>query len=372
MKPAHRIATEQVAEAAADGLAVRLDLLDAVRRRVREPDVVVGADQEPRRARRRVVDGLAQAGVHEPDHGPDDVARGAELPQLPRLPDLAQHVFEQVALGVGVHPFEMQVVDLRDDLREHGGLVDDQAGAGHEVGDAPGGESGVEREDLLAHPGDQPLAVQRLRPRGPAQPLARHRLRVRSEGVARIAQAPSPLEDAGTGSRLRAAGGADARGVGRLEHVEEDEEAELLGVLGRVGVAAAVEMVADAVDAAAQIGGQGHRRAFTDCWFLIASARTWLPVRPAQRVCSASNACALHMPRRAIRAPPPGPRAPPCARPCRPRREDDDLATAREAADAVPPPAPCAIFQGPSVRAVPGDGGLGGPGPLRCARPGYA
>ena len=36
------------------------------------------------------------------DDGADDVARRAELAQLARLLDLAQHVLEQIALGVGV------------------------------------------------------------------------------------------------------------------------------------------------------------------------------------------------------------------------------------------------------------------------------
>ena len=63
VQPAHRVAAQSVAEPAPDRLAFRLHLLDPVRQRVREPDMVVGADQEPRGPGRRVVDGLPKARV---------------------------------------------------------------------------------------------------------------------------------------------------------------------------------------------------------------------------------------------------------------------------------------------------------------------
>ena len=103
-------AAQRVAETAPNGLAVRLDFLDAGGRRVRKADVVVRADQEPRRAGGGVVDGLAEAGIDQLHQGTDDVARRAELAQLAGLADLAQHMLEQIALGVGVHPVEMEVV----------------------------------------------------------------------------------------------------------------------------------------------------------------------------------------------------------------------------------------------------------------------
>ena len=152
----------------------------------------------------------------------------------------------------------MQVVHLAHDLGEHRRLVDDEARTGHEVGDASRRDPGVEREDLFADPGDQRFAVQRVRPGGPAQGIARDRLLARRAGVARIAHGPLTFEGARVDIGPGAARGADAGRVRRFEHVEEDEEAELLGVLGRVGVAAAIEMVADAVDAAAKLGGQWH------------------------------------------------------------------------------------------------------------------
>ena len=47
------------------------------------------ADQESSRARRRVEDRLSDPWIDKLDHGTDDMARGAELPELARLPDLA-------------------------------------------------------------------------------------------------------------------------------------------------------------------------------------------------------------------------------------------------------------------------------------------
>ena len=131
--------------------------------------MVPGADQESRRARRRIEDRLAGPRIDQPDDGADDVARRAELAEFAGLADLAQNMFEQVALGVGVDPVEMQVVQPADDLGEHSRLVDDQPGAFHEIGDAVRRQFGVKGKDLLAHPCDQPLAVQRLRPGRPAQ-----------------------------------------------------------------------------------------------------------------------------------------------------------------------------------------------------------
>jgi hypothetical protein len=48
-------------------------------------------------------------------------------------------------------------------------------------------------------------------------------------------------------------------GVDALDQVEEEQEGQLLGVADRVGVAAAEQVVADLVDPAAHVWGQGHR-----------------------------------------------------------------------------------------------------------------
>ena len=208
------------------------------------------ADQEACRARRRVIDRLADPRIDQPHQCADDVARCAELAEFARLPDLAEHVLEQVALGVRVHAAEMQIVQLAHDLGEHRRLVDHQPGTVHEVGDAICRELGMERKDLFAHPVDQLLAVQRMRPGRPAQEFARHRPDTGIVGVARIAQGPFALECACVSSGTWSLRRAHPRRVCRFVHVEVDQEAELFGVLGRVRIAAAEEIVADAVDAA--------------------------------------------------------------------------------------------------------------------------
>ena len=256
---AYGVAAESIAEATADRLPFRLHLLDAIRRRVRKPDVVISPHQEAGRAGGRVVDGLAEAGVDELHHGPDDVAGRPELAELARLSDLTEHVLEEIALGVGVDPLEMEVVYLAHDLGEHRRLVDDEARARHEVRDPFRCDVRIERENFLADPGDKSLAVQCVRPGGPAEVVARDRLFAGCAGVPWIAERPCPIERTCVGFGSWTARGADAACVRALEHVEEEEEAELFGVLGRIGVATAEEVVADAVDPAAEFGGKRHR-----------------------------------------------------------------------------------------------------------------
>ena len=193
----------------------RLHLLDAVRRRVREPNVVVSADEESGRTGGRVVDGLADSRIDKLDHGADDVAGRPELAQLARLPDLAEHVLEEIALGVGVDPLKVEVVHLAHDLGEHRRLVDDETRALHEVSDSSRRDLGVERKHFLANPGDQLLAVERVRPRGPAKGAARDHLLARRAGVPRIAEGPLPIEGARVGLRPGTARGADAGRVRR-------------------------------------------------------------------------------------------------------------------------------------------------------------
>ena len=253
-----RVAAQRVAEAAPHGLAVGLDLLDAGRRGVGQADMVPGADQKPRRARGRVADRLADLRIDQPHQGADDMARGAELAEFARLPDLAQHVLEQVALGVGVHLVEPQGIQLADDLGEHGRLVDHQPGAVHEVGRAVRRERGMEREDFFAHPIDQPLAVQRIRPGRPAQEFARHAADAGRAGVARVAQRPFAFVGAGVRGGARPLRRSHPGCVRCFMHVEIDQETQLLGVLGRVRIAAAEQIIADAVDAAPEFRSHGH------------------------------------------------------------------------------------------------------------------
>ncbi len=220
--------------------------------------MVPRADQKACGSRGRVVDGLADAGIDQPDQGADHMARGTELTKLACLFDLAQHVLEQIALRIGVHPVEVQIVQLTDNLGEHGRLVDYQPGAIHEVGNAVGREFAMEREYLFADPVHQTLAVQRRCPGRPAQTFARRRLHSRSAGVARVAQRPFAFEYTGVGVRAGPFRRTHPRGVGCLVHIEIDEEAELLGILRRIGIAAAEQVVADVVDAAPEFGCHGH------------------------------------------------------------------------------------------------------------------
>ena len=152
----------------------------------------------------------------------------------------------------------MQIVHLAYQLGKDSRLVDDQTGTVHEVHRAFCCDPGVEGEDLVANPSHQPFTVQRVGPVGPAQQVVRNRLRAFIRRVARIAEAPvaceSPFVRLSTGPVC----GADASRIRRLEHVEEEEEAELLGILGGVGVTAAEEMIADSVDAATELGRQRH------------------------------------------------------------------------------------------------------------------
>ena len=258
LQPLHGVPAQRVAETAPDGLPLGVDSFGSCRRGVGEPDVVPRADQEARRPCGRVVDRLADTGIHEADQRPDDVARRPELAELAGLTYLAKHMLEQVALGVRVHPVEMQVVQLADHLGEHGRLVDHQPGVVHEVRDAVCRKLRMERKDLLPHPVHQPLAVQRVRPGRPAQNFARHRRGAGLAGVARVAQVPVAVEGAGVGGGTRPLRRAHPRRVRRLVHVEVDQEAELLGILGRIRIAAAEQVVADAVDAAPELRCHRH------------------------------------------------------------------------------------------------------------------
>ena len=104
------------------------------------------------RARRRVKDRLPDPGIDKLDQGTDDMARRAKLAEFTRLPDLAQHMLEQVAFRVCVYPVKMQVVQLADNLGEHRRLVDHQPRAVHEVRNASGRKLGMKTERLPPSP----------------------------------------------------------------------------------------------------------------------------------------------------------------------------------------------------------------------------
>ena len=159
--------------------------------------MLVGGDQKAGGAGGGVIDRLADLRIHQIDDGADDVARRAELAEFAGLLDLAQHMLEQIALGVGVGLFQPQLVDQRHDLGQHGRLVDREARLRHEAHAEGVADAGEEREHLVAHEGDQLLAGHGVGPGRPAHPLARNGLDALGRRVQRIAQRPVAGEQAG-------------------------------------------------------------------------------------------------------------------------------------------------------------------------------
>ncbi len=78
--------------------------------------MVVSGHEEARRARSRVIDGLADLRGDDFHHGADDMARRAELAQFARLFYLLQDMLEQIALGVRIGPVEPKAIHQVDDL----------------------------------------------------------------------------------------------------------------------------------------------------------------------------------------------------------------------------------------------------------------
>ena len=100
----------------------------------------------------------------------------------------------------------------------------------------------------------------------PDMALAQDDQRIRSRGTVstpfvgafsglRSVQSPAKREVYSRPGRL---GLAQVGRVDALDHVEEEQEAELFGVGQRIGIAAAIEIVADLIDLAAHVGGEGH------------------------------------------------------------------------------------------------------------------
>ena len=110
--------------------------------------MLIGRHQETGGAGGRVIDRLADFRIDQIDDGADDVTRGAELAEFAGLLDLAQHMLEQIALGVGVGLFQPQLVHQGHDLGQHGRLVDRQPGLRHETHAEGVADGGEERETL--------------------------------------------------------------------------------------------------------------------------------------------------------------------------------------------------------------------------------
>ena len=77
-------------------------------------------------------------------------------------------------------------------------------------------------------------------------------------GVTRIPQVPVAVEGANVGCRARTVRGTDACSVRRLVHIEVDQEAQLFGILSRVWITTAEEVVANAVNPLPEFGRHRH------------------------------------------------------------------------------------------------------------------
>ncbi len=254
-----------IAVAALDALALDVHGLDAVGRRVGKLNVVEDGGQKARRAGCRVVGGFADFRVEHGDDSADNVARGAELAEFASRLDLLQHMFEQVALGVGVGFVEAQAIDLADYLRQHHRLVDHQSRAVHEVDRAACGDFGIEGENLIAQEADQILARESPSPMGPAETVARNAAQTTHRGcVERVAQLPVADVNA-FGGLLHQPGACLRLGVEPVGKVEEKQEGQLLGVGHRVGIAASKQVVADDFNVLAALRGEGHEFSLMGC-----------------------------------------------------------------------------------------------------------
>ena len=186
------------------------------------------------------------------------MARGAELAEFTGLLDLLEDMLEKIAFGIGIGFIQPQPVDERHHLGKDGRLVNDQTGAIHEIDSRAFRHLQTEREHLVTNKGCQPGATHAARPYAPAQPIAGNGGLTGRRGVQRILQRPRVAsEDAGEG----ALGGAGAIGVvliQSLDQIEEEQERKLFCVAHRVGVAAAVEVVADLVNAPSHVSRHRH------------------------------------------------------------------------------------------------------------------
>jgi hypothetical protein len=190
----------------------------------------------------------------------------AELAQFAGLLDLAQHVLEQIAFGIRIGLLEPQLVDEGYNLGKYGRLVDGEPRLGHEAHAVGVTNFGEEREHLVADPSYQLLTRHGIRPRRPPHALARHGFDASRRCVQRIADGPL----AGKQARIGAAGGPGLAQIGAvdpLDHVEEEQEAQLFGIGKRVRVAAPIKVIAYLIDLAPHIRGEGHCRPLMQRFF---------------------------------------------------------------------------------------------------------
>jgi hypothetical protein len=174
--------------------------------------------------------------------------------EFARLFDLAEHVFKQIALGVGIGFFKAQAIDQGDDLREDGGLVNRQPRTGHEIHGGLLGDLAKEGKGFVAHKAHQRFARQALGPHRPAKAALGNAERSGLVGVERVLELPIPLEDGGKGLLVQLCRHL-VFGVDAFDEVEEKQEGELLCVAHRIGIAATKKVIPDLVDLAAHIVG---------------------------------------------------------------------------------------------------------------------
>ncbi len=114
-------------------LPLAVDFKEVGGARVLSYDVLVGVDEEPGRAARRIADTVGDVGgVDQLDDHPDDMTRGgAELSVLPGGGELGEEVFVDVALGIPVLRRDIHIVDESDRFLEERGLRDHKDGVLH-------------------------------------------------------------------------------------------------------------------------------------------------------------------------------------------------------------------------------------------------
>ncbi len=218
------------------GLGVLVDAVAVVL-----DEMLGGGDEEAGRAASRIADDVVRRGRGHVHHQPDDVARGAELPVLPRGGDLAEHVLVEIALGVAVG--HVDVVELVDHVGEHARRGHHEEGVLHVMGV---GRSLVRVSRLAQRldEGEHPV------PHRLEHPLGRELLESRP-AQSGLAGGEQRLLD-----RAAGAGGLMLRACVQLvQTLDEEQVGELLDDRERVRDAAGPHGVPDSVDLGLQLAG---------------------------------------------------------------------------------------------------------------------
>jgi hypothetical protein len=213
------------------------------------PGVVVaqvfpGGHEEAAGARGGVADDVLRGRGHQVDHQRDDVARRAELAVLPGAGDLAEHVFEHVALGVPV--VHRDVVEQRHDLGQQVGVGEAEARILHvdAVAGAFLAQGAQERKDVFIHDLHH-LARFEVLEAGPAKVVIGAFVGVEALG-----------ENAAIKRAAQRLGLVFFEGVEVVEALDEQQVGDLLDDRERVGDATRPESVPDLVHLIADLSRQ--------------------------------------------------------------------------------------------------------------------